>query len=192
MEKYLVEAFAVLLIILITFMKDGYQWYKTNGKLRFFNQNIELDVQIQKELKYLVDKMGFNRCSIIKYHNGTESFDGFSFNYATMTHEATDDVTVSLLGEFQKVPITSFADSLKELKDSDERYHVINSDNSSSGIMQAGWNVDQSWNFMLSDRIFDGVVCCAMTHGKKELSAAEILEVRAVAYKINHLLNKRR
>lgn len=192
MEKYIGEIIVIILIIGTTLLKDFYKWYKSSGKLRFFNQNIELDVNIKEELKFIVNKFGFNRVSIVKYHNGTESFDGFSFNYATITHEEVDDITVGIISEFQKIPLTSFSEVLKDIKDSPNKYNVLDSDSTHSGIMQAGWNVIQSWNFMLSDRISDGIICCAMTQIPNSLSEADIREIKSVVYKVNLLLNKRK
>lgn len=192
MEKFIAEGIAVLAVIGVMFLKDFLTWYKNNGKLKFFDNNIEIDMQIKRELKYVVDKIGFNRVSVIKYHNGTESFDGFSFNFATMTHEEVDDITVRILKDFQKIPLTSFTEVLYNLKNTDDRYVVVKSDGSNSGIMQAGWNVEQSYNFLLSDRVSDGIICCANTHIHTELTQQQILEIRAIAYKINLLLSKRK
>lgn len=192
MEKYIAEIVFIAIVITANFMRELRAYYKSKGKIFYFNENLEVDVQIQKELKHIVDKYGFNRASIIKYHNGMESFDGFSFNYATMTHEETDDGTAKMLDRFQKIPLTSFAEALKLLKDSPEHYHVVNSDHSNPGIMQAGWHVKQSWNFMLSDRISSGIVCLAMSYSAKSLTDEQILEIRSVVYKINMLMNKKR
>lgn len=191
-KQVILNIISVILIIILYFLKDFKDWYKVRRKKSFFNQNVELDILIEKDLSYITDKYSFNRVSIIKYHNGTESFDNFSFNFASMTHERTDNTTQSVIKDFQRVPLTSFSHVLVDLKKSKEGMVILTSDDSSQGVMQSGWGVTQSHNFMLTDKVSDGIICCVVTHGTLELSTHDVTDIKSIAYRINMLLEKQK
>lgn len=193
MEKNtILNIISILLITTLYFLKDLKEWYKVWRKKNFFNQNVELDIKVEEELAIVVAKFGFNRVSIIKYHNGSESFDNFSFNFASMTHEKTDPSTKSIVKEFQRVPLASYAPVLKKLKESKDGVVRVESDSTTPGVMQGGWGIVESWNFMLTDRVADGILCCVSVHDKMELTPEEIAELRSITYKINVYLERQK
>ena len=49
-----------------------------------FTQSVQVSAKINQELSTIRDKFGFNRVSLIDYHNGTENFKGLSFKNASM------------------------------------------------------------------------------------------------------------
>jgi len=184
---------AVIITVVVLLGKEFINWYKSSGRnqLMNFNENVRLDREINRELKTLVDVTGANRCSIVKYHNGTETFDNFSLNYASMTHEETDDITSKLIEKFQKVPLSLFSEALLNLLKNPEKFSIVDANESEPGIMQSGWNVQRSYNFMLSDKLSNGILCVAYTQTAPDLSREKILLCKATAYKINVLLNKK-
>lgn len=194
MEQYLGEIGIILAVFVIHLLKEGFKWYKSTGRTQLlnFNKNVTIDNEINRELQTLTDRIDANRCSIIKYHNGIESFDGCSFTYATMTHETVDQNTTKMIEKFQKIPLSLFSESLVKLSHSPSKYIIIDSDDSNSGIMQAGWNVKRTYNFMLNEKLSTGILCCAYTEQPKELTEEQILEIKSVAYKINVLLDKKK
>jgi hypothetical protein len=156
-----------------------------------FKRSINTSSIINEELSIIRDKFGFNRVSLIDYHNGTENFKGLSFKNASMRNEVVDVRTSRIISEFQNIPCSIVADMLIKLEESKKSYIVVgdNGDDQTS-ITHRMYGVKQAYNFKLGKTLVDGVVSCAFTDNKCDLTQDEIIEIKAIVQKIYLLRNK--
>lgn len=156
-----------------------------------FKRSINTSAIINEELSIIRDKFGFSRVSLIDYHNGTENFKGLSFKNVSMRNEVVDIKTSRMIGEFQNIPCSIVADMLVKLEESKKGYVVVGDDgDDQTSITHRMYGVKQSYNFKLGKTLVDGVVSCAFTDNKYDLTQDEIIEIKAIVQKIYLLRNK--
>ncbi len=59
--------------VLAFFLPVWYKKWKDAKKIKSFNKTLDVDTEIKKILAEVRAKYGFNRSSIVDYHNGTTS-----------------------------------------------------------------------------------------------------------------------
>jgi len=156
-----------------------------------FGKRLEVDDEINKVLFELRSTYGFNRVSLIEYHNGTTSLAGFGFKNATMRNESTDEITKPIILEFQNIPCSLVASMLVELEKTPKGYVVIDDDYHDDGIKitHRMYGIKEAWNFRLGSSLVDGCVSLISTADNIQLSDDDILDIKAKCQRI--LLLKR-
>lgn len=151
-----------------------------------FGKRLEVDEEINKVLFELRSTYGFNRASLIEYHNGTTSLGGFGFKNATMRNELTDEITKPIILEFQNIPCSLVASMLVDLEKSPNGYIVVNDDYHDDGIKitHRMYGVKQAWNFRLSTSLVDGCVSLISTNDDIQLTDGDILDIKAKCQRI--------
>lgn len=71
-------------------------------------ENRKLNLLINTQLNKIMDKTGANRVSCFSFHNGGKDVIGRSFQKMSMTHEAVDANTISVMGSYQNIPRMMF------------------------------------------------------------------------------------
>lgn len=182
MDK-LYEALGTIIGTLILFLLSSpiiNRIKKSNLRARF-GKRMQADDDINKILSELRSTYGFNRASIIEYHNGTASLAGFGFKHATMTNESTDDVTKPIIIEFQNIPCSLIANMLMELEKSTKGYLVVDEDYPDENIRITNrmYGIKESWNFKLGTSLVDGCLSLVSTNNKVALTPEDILDIKA-------------
>ena len=169
--------------VVIKYYEKKNQRKKANNDL---NRATDNDVLIKSICAEIIERFGFNRVSVVGYHNGVQTMDGISLKKCSMIQEVTDGYTDQIIGEFQNIPCSIAAEMLKELKETPDGY-VIADDESAveeTAIHQRMFNVRQSYNFRIGEGLIDGVLCCAFTGQTRIFEHEEILELKAYAKRI--------
>ena len=193
MESLGNEFGVILAAVLIGFGKEILVWVKTKIKVKkdTFSEGLLVDVLVNAELDRLKYTYGFNRVSIVNYHNGIESFDGDSFIFSSMTHERTNNAN-SIITEYQKIPVSPMASWLQDLDKNPLNYSVTDAGDDTMGIVQVAWEAIRTYSFKLGTRTSQGTLVCSFTHDKKDLDNAAILDCKGAAYKIKINLDKKK
>ncbi len=193
MEDLGKEIGVIIAAVLIGFGKDLTEWLKNkfSKKTDMFTDSLKYDILINEELDRLKYTYGFNRVAVIDYHNGSTSYDGVSFSYSSMTHERTNNAD-SIITRFQKIPIGPISNWLQDLDQNSAGFSMVDSDNSSLGIIQEAWGSLRVFSFKLGERISKGTLVCSFTHYKEDLDDAALIDCKATAYKIKIYLDKKK
>lgn len=151
-----------------------------------FGKRLEVDDEINKVLFELRSTYGFNRASLIEYHNGTTSLAGFGFKNATMRNESTDEITKPIILDFQNIPCSLVASMLVDLEKSPKGYVVIGDDYHDDviKITHRMYGVKEEWNFRLGGSLVDGCVSLISTGDNISLSNEDILDIKAKCQRI--------
>lgn len=151
-----------------------------------FHKRLKTENEINKILTELRVEYGFNRASLIEYHNGTTSLGGFSFKNATMTNESTDENTRPIIFEVQSIPCSLAASMLVQLESSKNGFIVINEDfpDERIRITHRMYGVKQAWNFKIGNSLIDGCVSLISNQEEITLSPDDILNIKARCQKI--------
>jgi len=168
--------------------KEWKRW-KRNKKVNQFRKSIEINSQINIILAEIRAKYGFNRVSILDYHNGTESLSGFSFKYSTMSYENTDNHTKDIITEFKNIPCSIVNNMLVDLEHNPKGYVIDGIKNcpESIAITHKMFGVDTAYNFRLGGSLIDGCLSCVYTHEttfQNILNEEEILDIKSLCQKI--------
>lgn len=162
-----------------------YEYVKKRKANRMFTQSVQVSAKINQELSTIRDKFGFNRVSLIDYHNGTENFKGLSFKNASMRNEVIDIRTRPLISEFQNIPCSIVADMLVKLEESKKNYIVVTDQgDSETAITHRMFGVKKAYNFKLGKTLVDGVISCVYTENDHDLSEEDILDIKASLQRI--------
>lgn len=153
-----------------------------------FRKSISITAKINEELSTIRDVYGFNRVSLIDYHNGTESFKGLSFKNASMRNEVVDNKTKNIITDFQNIPCSIIAEMLVELEDSKEGYIIATDEgDSATAITHKMYGVRIEYNFKIGKDLTEGVVSMVFTDTINRLTKEQIIEIKAHIQKIRLL-----
>lgn len=157
-----------------------------------FRKSISITAKINEELATIRDTYGFNRVSLIDYHNGTESFKGLSFKNASMRNEVVDNRTKNIITDFQNIPCSIVAEMLMNLEASEEGYVIATDEgDSATAITHKMYGVKTTYNFKIGKDLTEGVVSMVFTDNADQITKEEILELKAHIQKIRLLrINK--
>lgn len=192
MEK-LYEAIGTILGALIIFLISSpiISHIKKSRLKSRFGKRLQADDEINKILSELRSTYGFNRASLIEYHNGISSLADFGFKHATMTNESTDDFTKPIILGFQSIPCSLIANMLMELEKAPRGYVVVHDDYPDEGIKitHRMYGMKESWYFRLGSSLVGGTLVLTSTSSRIDLTEDDILDIKAKCQKI--LLIKR-
>lgn len=192
MEKFY-EALGTIVGSLIIFLLTSpvIKRLKDSKRKNKFKKNLVVDNRINSILSELRSTYGFNRASLIEYHNGTTSLGGFGFKNASMRNESTDEFTKSIILDFQNIPCGIIANMLVELEKNPKGYINTTEDSSdeSANITHRMYGVKEAWNFRIGDSLVDGCLSLVSTSENIILSDDDILDIKAKCQRI--LLYKR-
>lgn len=158
-----------------------------NSRLRQrFGKRLVIDDEINKILFGLRSTYGFNRASLIEYHNGTTSFGGFGFKNATMRNESTDEITKPVILEFQNIPCSLIANNLVELENSKKGYVVVDDEYPDDviKITHRMYGIKEAWNFKIGPSLVDGSLSLISTSDKITLTEEDILDIKSKCQRI--------
>lgn len=183
---------AALLLVGKSIFDNVFKYIKKRKANNIFKKSISTSSQINEQLSTIRDIYGFNRVSLIDYHNGTENFKGLSFKNASMRNEVIDVKTKPIISEFQNIPCSIMADTLIKLEESKLGY-VISSDQGDlpTAITNKMFGIKHSYIFKLGKTLVDGAVNCVFTDEINNLSTDEILEIRAIIQRIYLIRNNK-
>lgn len=178
-------------IIIILVSSPVIKKFKESKQKNKFKRNLVADDKINSILSDLRSTYGFNRASLIEYHNGTTSLGGFGFKNASMRNESTDEITKSIILDFQNIPCGIIASMLVELEKSPKGYVNVGDDSSdeSVNVTHRMYGVKQAWDFRIGDSLVDGCVSLISTSKNIILSDDDILDIKSKCQRI--LLYKR-
>lgn len=171
------------------FVNKEWNKAKKRNKINKFRKSITIDDHINDIIKEIRAKYGFNRVSIIDYHNGTQSLSGFSFKYTTMSYENTDIYTKDIITEFKNIPCSIVSNMLNELEHSQKGYvyNNIRESNEQTTITHKMFGVDTVYNFRLSNSLINGCLSCMHTSDPTNtyiLSEEDITDIKSLCQKI--------
>lgn len=158
--------------------------------IKRFRQSVEMTTEVNSIILEIRSIYGFNRVSIIDYHNGTTSFGGFSFKCATMTFESADTSTRPLISEFRNVPCSIISTMLVNLEKSETGYFLFDATSdkrSESAVTHKMFGVKKAYNFRIGPSLIHGCLSCVVTENSKHdvvLSDQDLLYIRAQCQKI--------
>lgn len=186
---------SIIAATLAFFLPVWYKKWKDKKKIKFFNKALDVDTEIKKIIAEVRAKHGFNRSSILDYHNGTTSLGGFSFKNASMRYEDCDEHTKSMIMEFQNIPCSIVNDMLLRLERSDKGFVTVTDDQNEtldeqSVITHRMYGIKQAYNFRIGSSLIYGCLSLVSTNEKIRLSEDDILDIKAACQKIFLLRNK--
>lgn len=157
-----------------------------------FVSNLKVAEQISKELDHVLVKVGASRVSVIEYHNGTSSYAGIPFNFASMSYEAHDPNIYPMVNEFQAIPISPMVNMLLELNKSSDGYiRTTNQDQDKDmNILQRVYGTICSYNFKMGLSISEGVLSISWNNKMVNLSQEDIDDIKVSIYRIRSLTAK--
>lgn len=151
-----------------------------------FSNYMDAAEEINKELSYLRDKYGFNRTSLVEFHNGTSSLKGLSFKNGSMRYERVDNITNSIIMQYQNIPCSLSIDIMRKLEASEDGYiRVGQTDDPNLMILNKMYGVVESHNFRLGESLTNGCVSLVSTHDIKNLTKNDIDDIKAVCQRIH-------
>jgi hypothetical protein len=186
---------SVIGAVLAFFLPVWYKKWKDAKKIKSFNKALDVDTEIKKILAEVRAKYGFNRSSIVDYHNGTTSLGGFSFKNSSMRYEDCDEHTKYISMEFQNIPCSIVNDMLLRLERSEKGYVTATDDQNEtldeqSVITHRMYGIKQAYNFRIGSSLIYGCLSLISTNEKIRLSEDDILNIKAACQKIFLLRNK--
>lgn len=186
---------SIVAATLAFFLPVWYKKWKDKKKIKVFSKGLDVDSEIQKIITELRATYGFNRSSIVDYHNGTTSLGGFSFKNSSMRYESCDEHTKSMIMEFQNIPCSIVNDMLLRLERSDKGFVTVTDDQNEtldeqSVITHRMYGIKQAYNFRIGSSLIYGCLSLVSTNGKIRLSEDDILDIKAACQKIFLLRNK--
>lgn len=187
MEK-IYEALGTIIGTMIIFLLSSpiIKKFRDSRLKNIFTKKLTVDDEINKILFELRSTYGFNRVSLIEYHNGTKSLGGFGFKNATMRNESTDEITKPIILDFQNIPCSIIASMLIDLEKSPKGYIVINENSSDENvnITHRMYGVKQAWDFRIGDSLVDGCLSLVSTTENVDLTEEDILDIKAKCQRI--------
>jgi hypothetical protein len=167
-------------------------YFKKKKKGSNFISNLKVSEQISKELDHILVKYGASRVSVIEYHNGTSSYAGIPFNFASMSYEAHDPNIYPMLGEFQAVPISPMVNMLLTLNNSTAGYIRTTDQDSDKdmNIIQKVYGTICSYNFKMGVNISEGVLSISWNNKLANLTQDDIDDIKVSIYRIRSLTSK--
>jgi len=200
MDKFeLLNSIGYIVAGAITYVAGSktFEKIKQDWNIFKFRKSLDMDVEVNKVLTEIRIKYGFNRVSIIDYHNGTSSLSGFSFKYGTMTYESTDNHTKDIITTFKNIPTTIVSNMLSQLEKSSKGYvfESIRGFDEQGVITHKMFGVDTAHNFRIGSSLINGCVSCVYTsedvRNKNLLTDDEIIDIKTYIQQILLLREKR-
>lgn len=163
------------------------KWYKLKNKKGSFAETLEISVRIQKELDFLCARLSSSRIAILDYHNGTSTYSGLPFNFCSMSYEALDVTTKSIINDFQGIPINPIVNMLLELEKSPVGFVSVTDVDSDRdiAITQRTYGVKTAYNFKISSSVTDGVLSIVWVDDYTKLSDYQLEEIYVSLRKID-------
>jgi hypothetical protein len=194
-DKFLDLLVGINLTLVSFFMPVYYKKWKDTKKIKFFNKSLDVDTEIKKIIAAVRVKHGFNRSSIVDYHNGTTSLGGFSFKNSSMRYEDCDEHTKYISMEFQNIPCSIITDMLLRLERSEKGYVSVTDDQNETSdeqsvITHRMYGIRQAYNFRIGTSLIYGCLSLVSTDQKIRLSEDDIIDIKAACQKIFLLRNK--
>ncbi len=186
---------SIIAATLAFFLPVWYKKWKDKRKIKIFSKGLDTDSEIQKIITEIRATYGFNRSSILDYHNGTTSLGGFSFKNSSMRYESCDEQTKSMIMEFQNIPCSIVNEMLIKLEKSNVGYVMVTDDQNETFDEQAVithkmYGIRQAYNFRIGDSLIYGCLSLVNTQLRTKLTEDDILNIRAACQKIFLLRNK--
>lgn len=195
MEK-IYEAIGTIIgtFVLFILSKKPLATWLERKRINKFRKGIDKADKINQILAEIRSKYGFNRVSIIDYHNGITTFGGFSLRFGSMTYESTDDVTKPLITEFQSIPCSLVSEMLVDLERNPTGYVMVttqeNTYSESVDITHTMYGVERAYNFRIGNSLINGCVSCVYTNSeytKIKIDEEDIQWIKAQILKIQLL-----
>jgi len=162
-----------------------YEWVVKNNTSFKFKRQLNKETRINDELAHIRDRFGFNRVSLIDYHNGTESLGGFSFKNSSMRYEKLDVKTSSIIKDYQNIPTSIQCEFLDKLEHSKNGFEITDDlGNDETSINNKMFGIVQSYNFRIGNSLINGSLSLQSTSETIDLTCDEINEIKAICQKI--------
>ena len=174
MKKEILENIVLIIGIIIAYIaKEGLLFvkneYKKWLKPKWLLKSITVNKEIYVTLKHILRITNADRVHILSYHNGTVDFNGISFDYASMTHEAVAENIEPLSNMFQNIPISQFADLLSRIHTYGMQY-IPKDDESIMGKYHRAYGIECAYKYRIGNSIANGSLSISFNKKEVELS----------------------
>lgn len=175
------------------------QWKKKREKkLEEKNRPAVLDASAkirEKIVEYITKIQAYTGCSraaLFEYSNGNYTHSNISLQFIECTYEATDESTAPIINIFKREPIAPYLKIINIINESKTSWSRITDTEPDPSInkIQRYWRTSTSYNFRITDSVWDGVVGLSWINKEAELSPEQITNVEIMIMRIYNLMSQ--
>lgn len=163
-------------IILLIVGRDVGKWVleKRKNKKPELSKKVVSDIQINRLLDEIRVIARADRVHIMMCSNGEKSYNGYSFNYISMTNESISNGLAPLIKDFQRQPCSPYSKILNDI----QRQGVVKIakyDNTYMSNLHSLYGIDTAWKFKIGKTIENGIIAICFTTEVKTLKNKELI-----------------
>lgn len=158
-------------------IKDG------NAKVRIDIYNVLIEIRAYS---------GCNRVDIFEFSNGKYTHGGISLEVVNCTLEAVDNTTKGMINDFQNVPIATMLGTINLINENVDGWVRFDdcSDDELSNKRRRYWGIRTSYNFKITDTIWDGMVGLHWVSEYATLTKEEVNYIAVLIERVRILMAK--
>lgn len=177
----------------------GNQALKYIKKKRIIDQapaKLDAEYKIRLEISEYIKKIqaytGASRVAMFEYSNGTKTHSNTCLQFVECSYESTDEVTRPIIQDFKRMPIGPFLKILDNIANSKTKWYKVTDEDEDEDIakLQKYYRVSTSYNFKITDVVYDGVVSASWINKKEDLTQEEISNIEIIIMRIYNLMSK--
>lgn len=154
-----------------------------NAKIRIDIYNILIEIRAYS---------GCNRVDIFEFSNGKYTHGGISLESINCTSEAVDNTTKGMINDFRDMPIANMLGTINLINESLDGWIRFDdhSDDELSNKRRRYWGIKASYNFRITETIWDGMVGLHWVGEYATLTKEEINYILVLIERVRILMSK--